>query len=323
MLNGAINNETGGSMNFLPVSHHKLISGGYAIMDDITIASVPKLCKCGCGEAITVLRHHQWRGVPDYVRGHSSRIANGMKGKHHTEEALKKMSVVHLGKQPCLGRKSSEETKKKVGEASKKAWLNPEYRKFHEEMNIGRKMSESQKKAISLANTGRVRSAETCRKIGEAHKGKVITEEQREKLREAMQGRVFSDEHRQKISDAKKENFKDPEFCKKMGIAWGMKPNKPEKLLTKLLDRMYPGEWKYTGDFSFTINGKCPDFVNCNGQKKCIEIFGDYWHFGDNPQDRVDTFSPFGFDTLVIWEKELKDIGNVAKKIQEFHEAAQ
>lgn len=282
-----------------------------------------QFCKCGCGQEIIVKRHHRWRGIPDYIRGHSSRVHNPMAGTHPSEETRRKLSAAHLGHPGYwTGKKSSEETKKKVGEASKRAWLNPKYRKFHEEMNIGRKMSEAQKKAISLANTGRVKSAETCRKIGEGHKGKVITEGQRKQIRKAMQGRVFSDEHRQKISDAKKENFKDPEFCKKMGIAWGMKPNKPEKLILKLLDRMYPGEWKYTGDFSFTINGKCPDFVNCNGQKKCIELFGSYWHEGENPQDRIDTFKPFGFDTLVIWEKELKDIGNVAKKIQEFHEAA-
>jgi G:T-mismatch repair DNA endonuclease (very short patch repair protein) len=38
-----------------------------------------------------------------------------------------------------------------------------------------------------------------------------------------------------------------------------------------------------------------------------------------NPQDRIDAFKPFGFDTLVIWERELKDIENVKNKIQEFH----
>jgi G:T-mismatch repair DNA endonuclease (very short patch repair protein) len=51
------------------------------------------------------------------------------------------------------------------------------------------------------------------------------------------------------------------------------------------------------------------------------ELYGDYWHKGQNPQDRIDMFKPFGFDTLVIWEKELKDMGAVTERIQEFHEA--
>ena len=52
------------------------------------------------------------------------------------------------------------------------------------------------------------------------------------------------------------------------------------------------------------------------------EVFGDYWHRGQNPQDRIDTFKPFGFETLVIWERELNDIDAVAEKIREFQEAA-
>ncbi len=131
-------------------------------------------------------------------------------------------------------------------------------------------------------------------------------------------GRVFSDSHREKISKAKKENYKNPDFCKMMGQAWGLKPNKPETLMLDLLNNLYPNQWKFTGDFSFTINGKAPDFVNCNGQKKIIEVFGDYWHKGQNPQDRINVFKPFGYETLVIWEHELKEPKAVIDKIHNF-----
>lgn len=54
MLNYSINNETGGSANFLPVSPHKPIFRGYEIMDENTIPSanpesqITKKCtKCG------------------------------------------------------------------------------------------------------------------------------------------------------------------------------------------------------------------------------------------------------------------------------------
>ncbi len=134
-------------------------------------------------------------------------------------------------------------------------------------------------------------------------------------------GFPVSADTRKKLSDKRKLNFKSAEFCKKYYEAMQISPNKPEKKMLALLESLYPGEWKFTGDFSFTINGKCPDFVNCNGQKKIIELFGDYWHRDQNPQDRIDVFKPFGYETLVIWESEMKKIENVKNKIREFHEA--
>jgi len=131
---------------------------------------------------------------------------------------------------------------------------------------------------------------------------------------------VVSDETRKKLSESQKRKFKDPEFLNKYYKGMNTTPNKPEKKLFSLLENLYPGQWRYTGDFSFTINGKCPDFVNCNGQKKIIELFGDYWHRGENPQDRINEFKPFGFETLVIWESEMKNIENVKNRIREFHE---
>jgi len=80
--------------------------------------------------------------------------------------------------------------------------------------------------------------------------------------------------------------WKNPISQERLRKGMCIKPNKVESFLGAVLDEMYPGEWKYTGDFSFMINGKSPDFVNCNGQKKIIELFGDYWHKGDNADDR-------------------------------------
>lgn len=33
--------------------------------------SEPRYCACGCGQVIEPKRHHKWRGVPDYCRGHN------------------------------------------------------------------------------------------------------------------------------------------------------------------------------------------------------------------------------------------------------------
>jgi hypothetical protein len=86
----------------------------------------------------------------------------------------------------------------------------------------------------------------------------------------------------------------------------------------ELLEQLCPGEWKYVGDYSFLIGGKNPDFVNINGQKKCIEHYGTYWHKGDNPQDRIDLFKSYGWDCLVIWEHELNNFSTLRRKIFDF-----
>lgn len=272
-----------------------------------------KLCACGCGEAIIIKRHHRWKGVPDYSQGHSSRVNNPMQGIYPSKETRKKMSdsrkgIVH-----------SIERNKKISETQKGRHHTPgnDFKKGNT-INIGRHHSAEAKKKMSDAAIGRINSPETRKKISESNIGKVASPEHRRKVSEALSGRIFSPGHCKKISFAKKENYKDPEFCKKMGKAWGIKPNKPETLMLNLLEKFYPGEWKYTGDFSFTINGKSPDFTNCNGQKRLIEVFGDYWHCGENPQDRIDSFKLFGFETLVVWERELKDIKKLKPVLDAF-----
>ena len=55
-----------------------------------------------------------------------------------------------------------------------------------------------------------------------------------------------------------------------------------------------------------TIGSKIPDFVNINGQKKIIELFGSYWHKDYDEYERTKYFRQFGWDTLVIWDYELE-----------------
>ena len=87
-----------------------------------------------------------------------------------------------------------------------------------------------------------------------------------------------------------------------------VKPNKTELMFESWLNDEFPGEWMFVGDGKVIINGKCPDFININGKKHIIEIFGTSWHKGEDPEDRKKVFSPFGYKTLVIWEKDLKNM---------------
>ena len=101
-----------------------------------------------------------------------------------------------------------------------------------------------------------------------------------------------------------------------MNKGWDCRPNRPETFLKTILNEYWPGQWKYTGDFSFMINGKNPDFVN-EEQKLVIEFYGDYWYKGDNPVDREEIFAQSGYETMIIWEHELNnELDNVLYKLK-------
>lgn len=105
-----------------------------------------------------------------------------------------------------------------------------------------------------------------------------------------------------------------------------LRPNKKEqKLIEMIKHNNLP--YKYVGDFKLWIDGRNPDFINCNGQKKVIELFGEYWHSKDiNPKiplkytlnQTVQHYKKYGFECLVIWGKELNDLNNILNKIVEF-----
>jgi very-short-patch-repair endonuclease len=93
------------------------------------------------------------------------------------------------------------------------------------------------------------------------------------------------------------------------------KPNKPEEKLGRLLHKLFPGEFRLNVKQGMVIGGKVPDFVNVNGHKVLVELFGTYWHgpkrTGQSNQmaerSRKTLFKKWGFDTVVVWEHELKN----------------
>jgi len=107
-------------------------------------------------------------------------------------------------------------------------------------------------------------------------------------------------------------------------------PNKPEMGIYSHLQEVKPKEYKYTGDGSFWIEDLNPDFININGQKKCIEHFGDYWHdcpicYPNNKgmhkqytaEERISKYRDLGWDCLVIWEHDVKN-DNYKQLINDF-----
>jgi len=95
------------------------------------------------------------------------------------------------------------------------------------------------------------------------------------------------------------------------------KPTKPEIIMNSILDRHFPGEWKYTGDAKVIIEGRNPDFVNINGKKAIIEVFGVYWHPLFDVSKTEQFYSQYGYKTLIVWEDELKDENRIVRRIKE------
>lgn len=263
------------------------------------------------------------------------------KGKKMSDEYRLKLSIAHKGQ------KISEETKRKISEANKGRIVSEETR---------RKISESLMGHVG-SNLGKKFSEEHKRKISEAHKGKIVSEEARQNMSRATKKMWDDPEYRKRMSEShtglpfqglrhhseetkklmsqrakerwevpgfrenmikrRKEAWQDPDYVRKQMKARNVQPNKPEQFLIDLFEE-HGLPFRYVGAGDFILGGKCPDFLNYNGKKQLIELFGNYWHKGEDPQDRIDFFKGYGFSTLVIWESELSNPSDVLTRVESF-----
>ena len=120
------------------------------------------------------------------------------------------------------------------------------------------------------------------------------------------------------ISRRRKE---DPEFATRLIEHWQeavhQTPNEAEKWLSRLIEIVCPNTYTYNVG-SFVLGGKIPDFINCK-DNRVIELFGELFHEKEEEQMRKEWFRKVGYETLVIWYKELvSDQGAIMDKIRAF-----
>lgn len=224
---------------------------------------------------------------------------------------IEKQRVSHQGK------RSSKETMEKMHTSAKKRY---------EDLEERMRSSASAKK--------RWEDSEERKKQKVLMKEVMNRLEVREKLSAFMRGENNPSkrpEVKEKMSSSIKKLWQDPGYVSKQMIARGVSPNKPEKFLYEVFQRLFPNQIRYTGDGkdeNFIIAGKCPDFTFTDGQKKIIEFFGGWWH-GEgrtgvpneqHEQERIDLFAKHGYQTLVIWEHELENIGTLQDRLLVFTE---
>jgi len=180
----------------------------------------------------------------------------------------------------------------------------------------GRKFSREHKEKLSLSHMG---------KPG-PNKGKIMSKETREKIRQKLLGHKHTEDAKRKISDAWKphsEESKKKMSEKRILYLKNRAPNHPsmckdEKFLfNRWLEK---AGFEYVGDWSLWINRKNPDFIN-KSKKLIVEYNSEWWHRNEtNAQTRrrIDLFKSAGYDTLIIWEHELKNIDVLEQKLLNF-----
>ncbi len=127
---------------------------------------------------------------------------------------------------------------------------------------------------------------------------------------------------KERNSQSQKKNWQNPIYREKTLLAIGkglnIKPNKPEQFWTSILPERYPElGWEYTGDFTFWINGKNPDFIS-KKYKLVIEYNGGYYHQDDIPGQREAIFAQWGWKTFIIKDIEMLDMDKLYQRLDEF-----
>ena len=74
--------------------------------------------------------------------------------------------------------------------------------------------------------------------------------------------------------------------------------------------------FKFVGGGEVWLGNRNPDFINTNGKKQVIELFGTYWHPVFDVANRIEHYKQYGFACLIIWEDELADLSKLTKKIK-------
>ncbi len=141
----------------------------------------------------------------------------------------------------------------------------------------------------------------------------------REKQLKSLKEKIWENKEYQKInSETSSRLWKNDEYVKKQIKSRKLTPNKAELSLNFILNNILPDKYRFVGNGEFILAGKCPDFVD-NDSNKIIELYGNYWHRHDNPSHRIDLFKKHGYKTLIIWEKELKDLKKLKQNILLFN----
>jgi len=219
----------------------------------------------------------------------------------------------------------TSEQYEKCAQTQKKLFEDPNYRAWR--TSINRQIMQSPETRAK------------CHNQGSFKKGHIVSDEMRTKISQATKIAMARPEVKAKVvagnesrkgkpnpahSIYMKQRWQNPEYrqrqLEKWMVARQVKPNKTEQRLMALFDKSNL-PFRYVGDGQVIIAGRCPDFINTNGRKQLIELFGVYWHPVFDVALLKEHYRQYGFDLLIIWDDELKDIAKILRKVNRFVKA--
>jgi len=208
----------------------------------------------------------------------------------------------------------------------KKLWQRPEYRAKQRAAKLGEKNPMFGRADAISRFSGKKHSSKTKIKISATMKGNQHllgyhhTIETRANMSIRRRGKnhpLYGKQHkletRRKISIAIKTLWADPEYAKK--VFRNVSPNKAELKLQDILDRHFPSKWKFVGNRGVRLGELYPDFVNVNGKKEVIELFGEHWHPLFDIAQKKERYRQYGFRVAIIWDDELEDEERLVKTL--------
>lgn len=177
---------------------------------------------------------------------------------------------------------------------------------------LGRHASKTSfRKGHISHNKGKAIKPVTINKI----RAKTIQRWQVEKAKECsmygMSGKHHSEEARTKL---RKRSPYTPEQLRR--ILSSRRPTNIEQIVIDVIAK-YSLPFRYTGDGSFIIGRKNPDFVNINGEKIAVDIFGDRWHELEEIPLRKAAFAEYGWELVILWGHEVESMTEleIAKRL--------
>lgn len=320
---------------------------------------LPK-CLCGCGLEVGLskltdkkiglikghpnrfLKGHQYKYIGKKLKGRIAWWNKQFKGKKLNEQHKKKISE---GVQKFWDSNSFLKQKRSLLNTGKN---NHFYGKTHN-LELRRKLSQLKKVILINCGIKIILECKRCLKEFYVSPSRIQYNPQF-CSRNCFKLFGFSNEHKLKLSNIKKRLYKEGKinhlknsFFTKDRIKelssnkeWYEKriqaslkglfkrPVKTELILNNLLQESFLNEWKYTGDGSFLIGYKNPDFININGKKICIEIYLPYFKIRDfescenYEKLRSNHFEEYGWKTIFVKSNELNNQNELINKIKNF-----
>lgn len=121
--------------------------------------------------------------------------------------------------------------------------------------------------------------------------------------------KLWEDESfRNMMSQLKLQQWADDKWAEKtvkaIIKASHMRPTSIERKLIEVTSK-FELPYKYTGDGTFTIGRRCPDFININSYKIAINANGDYWHQNEDAEELRKEYAKWGWYLAIIWEHDI------------------